>query len=298
MLWVFLALIATFLWAWANVTDKVLRTKFLKSSIALTAAFGIISLIFSFILFLFAGVPSIPFWHLIASFLAGVALTVGLIFYLNALSIEEASRVIPLWHLSPLFTLILAVIFLNEILTPLKYLAFATILLGGFLISTKRIGNIFHISPALALMILSSFLVSISDVLVKFAYSTGIFWQTFLVFYTAISLSSVSLFVLKSARKDFVKTLVFHRYNFILLLLLSIITGFSGQILYNRAILLGPITLVSVFISFQSLFVLLIATFLSIKFPLLVKEAIDIKTIGMKLVAIVLMSFGLFLLAL
>lgn len=298
MLWVFLALIATFLWAWANVTDKVLRTKFLKSSIALTAAFGIISLIFSFILFLFAGVPSIPFWHLIASFLAGVALTVGLIFYLKALSIEEASRVIPLWHLSPLFTLILAVIFLNEILTPLKYLAFATILLGGFLISTKRIGNIFHISPALALMILSSFLVSISDVLVKFAYSTGIFWQTFLVFYTAISLSSVSLFVLKSARKDFVKTLVFHRYNFILLLLLSIITGFSGQILYNRAILLGPITLVSVFISFQSLFVLLIATFLSIKFPLLVKEAVDVKTIGMKLVAIVLMSFGLFLLAL
>ena len=64
------------------------------------------------------------------------------------------------------------------------------------------------------------------------------------------------------------------------------------------AVLQGPITLVSVFVSFQSLFVLLLATFLSSKFPRLIKEAIDMKTIGMKLAAIGLMAFGLYLLSL
>src|SRR3989344_5712481 len=134
MLWVFLALMSTFIWALANIIDKVLRTKFLKSSLALTAAFGIISFIFSFILFLFIGVPLLPFWHGFSAFMSGIVLTIGLIFYLKALAIEEASRVIPLWHLSPIFTLILAVVFLNEVLTPMRYAAFASILFGGFLI--------------------------------------------------------------------------------------------------------------------------------------------------------------------
>lgn len=298
MLWVFLALIAAFFWAWANILDKVLRTKYLKDSIALTASFGIYSIIFSFILFLFIGMPSIPFWNFSAALIAGVIIIFIVILYIKALSIEETSRVIPLWHLSPLFTLILAVIFLNEILTMLRYTAFVFILLGGILISTRKIGSAFHISPAVYFMLLSSFLVAISDVLLKFAYSAEIFWQTFMVFYFGVSLGSLSLFFVPNVRKEFSESLLSHKKVFLIVLFLSVLTGFGGQILYNRAILLGPITLVSVFISFQSLFVLLIAIFLSFKFPLFIKESIDIKTIGIKLVAIALMGLGLFLLAL
>ena len=298
MLWIFLALIATFSWAWANILDKILRTKYLKDSIALTASFGVYSIIFSFILFLFIGIPAIPFWNLAAALIAGFFLIYGVIPYVKALSIEEASRVVPLWHLSPIFTLILAVIFLNEILTAVRYIAFTLILLGGVLISTRRIGAMFHISPAVYLMFLSSFLVSVSDVLLKFAYSTQIFWQTFLVFDFGIGLGSISLFIIKNSRKNFSKAVLSYKKVFLLLLFFSVLTGFIGHIFYNNAILLGPVTLVSVFVSFQSLFVLLIATFLSAKFPLFLKEAIDIKTIGIKLIAIAFMALGLFLLAL
>ena len=176
MLWVLFALAATFLWAWANILDKVLRTKYLKDSIALTASFGIYGIVFSLILLLLIGIPILPFWNFIAALAAGFLLTCALIPYLKALSLEEASRVIPLWHLLPIFTLMLAVIFLNEVLTPIRYAAFAFILLGGFLISTKKIGAVFRISPAAVFMLASSFLVAISDVLLKFAYSTQIFW--------------------------------------------------------------------------------------------------------------------------
>lgn len=298
MLWILFVIIATFIWAWTNILDKVLRTKYLKDSIALTASFGIFSIIFSITLLLILGIPAIPFWNFIAALIAGFILTYGIIPYVKALSIEEASRVIALWHLFPVFTLILAVIFLNETLTMLRYSAFIFILLGGFLMSTRKIGSVFHLSPAVYFMLLSSFLVAISDVLLKFAYSSQIFWHTFMVFYFGISLGSLSLFIVPSIRRKFSKAVLSYKKVFLAVLFLSILTGFMGHIFYNYAILSNPITLVSVFISFQSLFVLLIATFLSFKFPLFIKEAIDVKTIGIKLVAIALMGFGLFLLVL
>ena len=296
MPWVFFALTATFAWALANILDKVLRTKYLKDSIALTASFGLYSTILSFILLLFIGIPSIPILHSAAAFTAGVLLVLGFILYLKALSIEEASRVIPLWHLSPIFTLILAVIFLNEILTPLKYAAFASICLGGILISTRKSGNTFHLSPAISLMLLSSLFVAVSDVLIKFAYTTGIFWQTFFMVYFGGSIGSLALFIFPNARKNVLRAFISYKHIIALILLLDVLLGLSGQVFFNKAISLGPVTLVSVFISFQSLFVLLIAAFLSAKFPLFIKEAIDAKTIGTKLLAIILMAFGLYLL--
>ncbi len=297
MLWVYLAIIGTFFWACVNILDKVLRTKYLKSSIALTASFGIFGLIFSAVLFAILGIPSIPVQYLIAAVISGILTPYAIIPYVKALSIEEASRVIPLWHLSPLFTLVLAVIFLNEILTSLHYAAFAFILSGGILISTRKIGTVFHLSPAATFMLLSSLLFSISDVLLKFAYSTGIFWGTFLIFYFSIALGAFSLFAFPNVRGDFSRAL-FSRRLFVLILFLSALMGFVGSIFWNSAVFSGPITLVSVFVSFQSFFVLLIATFLSSKLPSIMKEVIDIKTISMKLVAISLMAFGLYLLSL
>ncbi|MFH1182474.1 MAG: hypothetical protein V1702_05940, partial [Candidatus Woesearchaeota archaeon] len=83
---------------------------------------------------------------------------------------------------------------------------------------------------------------------------------------------------------------------FLSLLFIDGLFTFSARFLYNAAIPLAPITLLSVLGSFQSVFVLAIATFLSIKFPMFLKEAIDPKTIGLKVVAIALMAAGLYLL--
>ncbi len=47
MSWVLFALVATFFWAFANIVDKILATKFLKSPIALVASFGMIGIFFT-----------------------------------------------------------------------------------------------------------------------------------------------------------------------------------------------------------------------------------------------------------
>src|SRR3989338_3568692 len=285
MLWVLLALISFFMFAVSNIIDKILITKFLRSSLALTASFGLFGIVFSIILFISVGIPSIPFVYLIAALLSGFFLVSSIIFYVKSMSMEEASRVIPLWHLTALFTLILAVIFLDEVLTPLKYAAFASILVGGFIISAKHVRKTFRLSPALAFMLLSSFLLAISDILLKFAHNAGMLWQIFFAFYLGANLSQLSLFILPSIRKNALKAFSKHRHNFVVILFLSAAFGFFAQLLLNNAILLGPITLIASFVSFQSLFVLMLATFLSIKFPLLLKEAISFKTIRVKLAA-------------
>ncbi|MBI2580272.1 DMT family transporter, partial [Candidatus Woesearchaeota archaeon] len=298
--WVFFAIAGTFLWAWGNIFDKVLRTRHLKDSIALTASFGLLSLVIGAVLFTFIGIPSIPLPNLVAAFLGGALITYALIPYLKALSLEEASRVIPMWHFAPVFTLVLAVIFLGEILKPLSYAAFALILFGGFLISVRRVGEVFHLSPAVAFMLLSSLFFSASDVLLKFAYGTGVFWETYFVAFIGGTLSGLSLFVLPNVRRSFSNAMSSkpQRQGFVLLVSLSALAGFFGGVLWNRAILLGPVTLVSVFISFHSLFVLLLATIFSVRFPLFIKEAVNAKTIGLKVAAIGLMAAGLLLLPL
>lgn len=295
MIWILFAVLAYFIWAFSVVVDKVLRTKYMKNSISLTASFGIYGIIFSLIMFLFIGVPSIPLWNFFAALFAGFILPLIVIPYVKAISFEEVSRVTPLWMATPIFTLIFAVIFLNEVLSPLNYAAFLFLLLGGFFISTRRVKSVFHVSSAVGLMMLSSFSASISEVLLKFAYASSAYWPTFLIFYFGATLGYLSLFLFKKVRKNFsVKD--FNKRNFYLILFFSVLTGTIGHLFYSGAILLGPVTLVSVFVAFQSLFVLLLSNFLSYKFPNLIKEEVNVKIIGLKVFAISLMAIGLFLL--
>lgn len=297
MSWIFLALSGTFLFACSNILDKVLSTKYLKNPVALAASFGIFGTIFSAFLFMNVGVPHIPFPNLAAAFAGGVVWAYAGIPYLKALSLEEASRVVPMWHFAPVFTMVFAIIFLNEILTWQGYAAFALILTGGFLVSTRHTGGMFHISPAVIFMLLSSFLFGTSDVLLKFAYNAGMFWETFLVTLLGSCLSQLLLFTFPAAREGFSRAFISYKHVFAFLIFLSSITGFSGDIFWNRAVFSAPVTLVSVFISFHSLFVLVLATIFSVKFPLFIKEAVDAKTIGLKAAAIILMASGLLLLS-
>ena len=95
-LWLFYALLAPFLFAVVNIFDKSLREKHLGTA-TLTLFVGLSS---------FWIIALIPFVELeISAFVAAAGLMAGAMFFFNgfpyfqALSIEEASRVIPLWAL-------------------------------------------------------------------------------------------------------------------------------------------------------------------------------------------------------
>jgi transporter family protein len=295
MMWMFFALLAAFSWACEALFDKVLREKYLKNSLALTASFGILYALFTAVLFLFIGVPVLPLKYMLAALVGGALITPCMVLYLKALSLEEASRVVPLWNFSPLFTLILSVIFLKEILNAASYAGFALILAGGFLISARSIKGIFRLSRAFQLMAITGFLWAISAILLKFAYGSGAFLHTFLLVCSGFSIGMLSFFILPSVRKDFSSS--FSSKPFLIFLFLACLTAILGDFLNGNAYLTGPVALITVFTAFEGLFVLAIATFLSIKFPMFIKEAIDRKTIAAKIAAIAVMALGLFLIS-
>ncbi len=290
-----MALAGTFLWSCANIIDKVLRTNHLKDSFTLMVLFIMPETVYTSFLFAIVGMPELPFWHMVAAFFGGIIFPVSATAYFKSLSLEEASRVIPLFNLIPVFVLAMAVIFLNEILAPLNYLAFFLILLGGVLISSRRIKGVFHLSKAVGFMLLASVIIAMADVLLKFSLQAGIFWHTILVYSFGVLLGELSLLLLPAVRKNVFSKAIYSK-KVVSLVFLSFFFGVSGGLLYNWALLYGPVTILSTFVAFQSLFVLLTATLLSYKFPLFLKEATGSKTLGIKITAILLMAAGLFLL--
>jgi uncharacterized membrane protein len=296
MHWAFFALIGTFVWSLVNIADKILKDRYFKGSLPLTAAMGISPLVISLLLLPIFGFPSFPISLFISVVVAGLLNTIGVYFYVRAMDVEEASRVVPLLNLSPLYTLVLAALFLGESLSPASYAAFALILAGGLLLSGHKIGHSFKLSPALFFILVSMLFISVMNVIVKNVFSEQYFWQLYMLLTFSIGLGQVLFFVLPSVRKGFLSDTRAKGLPVLLLLFTEGALSCVARALSSFGILLGPLTMNSVFISFQSLFVLVFATLISVWFPSLFKEDLSAKSILLKVLAIIVMALGLYLL--
>src|SRR3989344_7431427 len=175
--WVIFSLFSRALWAADNIVDKLLRGKYLPDSLTLTLIAGIFGLLLSFVIIIFNGLRWIGFGPVALVTFAGAFQIVAVFAFYQAIAKEEISRVIPLFQLTPPFVLILSLLFLGEVLTLNQYLAFVLILIGGFLISLKRIEGVFKLRNAFWLMVLSSLIYAIQIVILKPLYVSYPFWD-------------------------------------------------------------------------------------------------------------------------
>lgn len=293
MNYLFYAITCQLFYAIGIIFDKIITNKYIKDPITLASIFSIINFLPFIFIFPFIKI-SVPNFKIIAlCILAGSLMPLSFIPYFKSLLNEEASRVAPLWYLSPVFVLIMAFIFLGEKLTLSSYVGFFLVLFGGLLICTRKIKDIFRVRKTFFLMLAAGFIFSISEILTKFIYGkvdywTGIFWILF-----GSSIGGLLLLVIKEYRKNFTTTIYNINKNSVLLLLGAFFGGFLGRVLYFLAIMLGSVSLVAVVGGFEGLFVLVYAILLSKHLPKLFKEEIDKKTITHKIIAIFLMFIGL-----
>lgn len=294
MNWIFYALLASFLWAFGNILDKILVTKYIKNPPILVIFIGITSLLATTILILFKGISFPTTLILLIALLTGIFHLIGLLPYFLSLSFEEVSRVIPLWLFSPIFVLIISVLFLGETLNFYKYLAFSLIFLGGILISSKEILGTFKLSRAFWLMLFSSIIMAIYYIFVKYVFLKEPFWNGFI--WINIGFFLGVLFLIPIYGQDFIKNVKTLTKKSLSLLFSLEILGFSGMLSSYYAIMLGLVSLVIVLEGFQPLFVLIFALFLSLCFPKILLEKINKKIILTKILAIFLMLLGLYFL--
>jgi len=288
MSWVLFSILAVIVWAVVNTIDKYILTKLIKKPIIPVIFVGVIGLIGSVFVYFIRGFSELSYVNIGLAIVAGIFYILMTIFYFKAVKIEEISRVIPLFHLTPLFVLILALIFLGEIFTPIKYLGIFLLMIGAILISSKWPLKI-NFGRAFWFMVLSSFTLSINAVITKYLLNFADFWTIFSYIRIGTFIAVIPLFyinykdIMSLAKRPLGFVVLTESLNLVAVLFITI------------AMSIGFVTLVNALSATPPFFVLVFTVMLSIFYPKILKEEISKKTVLMKLIAIILMFIGVVL---
>lgn len=290
------AILSPAIYSVSNYIDKFVLEKFRLHPVVISVYSGFIALFISLFLLPFTGLYTGDIRSVFIIVASGVLTELYLLPYFKALSIDEASRVVPLFQFVPVFILILGYTLLGETLVSKQYIGAGFIIASGFLLSLKKPqAKIFSLRPALFYMLFSSAIYAFSVVLYKFGVKEIPFWQTLPLEGFGIAIGALCITAYGSSntilRKKMEtipkKALVYIGVNECVYLLARY-TGYFALSLLSAS-------LVSIIGGFQPLFIFLYGIALSIWFPSVIKEVITKKTIVLKFTAVFLIFVGLYL---
>jgi drug/metabolite transporter (DMT)-like permease len=315
MSWLMIAITAYFINAGVYVADKFLLSKKFHSSVAYAFYVGIWSVL-NFVLLVFSPYVPSPYWLLI-DLSAGALFLMTMIFWYKALHQSEATRVVPIvGGLTPIFTLTLAAIFLNESLNQQHLLAFPVLIAGGTLISIKHtrvhiydevthrlrevLGQIHARYNSTQRLVINSmvaaFFFSAYNVLIKYIYLHEPFLGSFVWSRLGTFLGTLAILLVPSWRQAISDHQRGVQKQSNLLFFLSVrFLAAMAFIMINWAISLGNVSMVNVTQGVQYIFLLIIVVLLSNYLPDIYEEELNRDVILQKLAGVLLVSLGLYI---
>lgn len=259
---------------------------------------GLITCLVGGVVLAFMGWPVFPIKQILILLFAGILFELALVPWYKALSLDDASRVGPLFQSIPVMVLVMSFLFLGERLGGQELLGFLLVLIGGFLLSVKNFkGGFFSFRKSLGWALLSSFLFAVPLVIFKSVTLERGFWDSLGYEFLGGGIGAILLygFIKISKQSKFqeeVKSLKSKTWGILAanegIYLVSRITNFY-------AISLVSVTLVTVVGGLQPFFMLIFGLILSVWFPKIVKEDIQKSIIFLKLIAIVLIFIGVWM---
>jgi len=320
MAWLFVAISSYFINAGVYVADKFLLSKKIHSSITYAFYVGIWS-IFNFVLLIFS-----PWYPSASEFFidifAGILFLATLVFWYKALHQSEATRVVPMvGALVPIFSFILSFIFLGETFNKNQLLAFAILIAGGVIISVKqtklyvfkkvkdRIENILEktfgdvsaeLRPTRRLIInsfISAFFFAVYYVLIKYIYMNQPFVGSFVWSRLGTFIGVIFILLIPDWRKAIKENRAYARApkNLSFFLLVRLLAA-AAFIMLNWAISLGNVAMVNALQGTQYIFLILLVLMLSARFPRILSEELGRGVLIQKMVGVILVSLGLWVL--
>jgi len=287
--WILYSLLSALFLAVVNIVDKYVITNLVKKPLTLVIFVAAMGLIPALVIFAFHGFRGLPGPNYVLAFLAGAASLLMSLFYFQAARIEEISRLVPLFYVTPIFVSVFAWLFLGEVFPPQKYAGVLLLVAGAILVSAKKSSG-FLPGKSFRLLILAAIFYAAYLVLSKHLLKTADFWTVFAVIRTSMFVTMMPVFFAGISRhlgyfkQQNSKAIALVAFNELLALL--------GSLLAVVAASTGPITLVNALTSVQPFFVLVLALFLSAAWPHLLKEEVSSKIVALKFVAILLMAAG------
>ncbi len=290
--WFYFAILSLILISIVNIIDKILVSNYSVTPLAFVMILGATSFM-PFVMLPFFRLTVLPIHVIIPTILVGFIRIYYTLPYFTALTTEEVSRVVPLLQLTPIFVLGLSSVVLNESLKANNYIAFMLLVLGGTLFSINPRKGL-RLSLAFYLMIVSSFLLAVYNIALKYLYSFNDFYSIFLWVQVGSFLAFFQLFTIKRFRNYLTRTYKTSNKRIGVVIVGEQAVAYISLACSNYAISLGPVALISALGSVQPLFVLLLATLLSLQFPRLLGENMsraDFLLKGFGIIAIVVGAY-------
>ena len=214
-------------------------------------------------------------------------------FYFQALKITDASIVVALFQIVPVFSLILTFIFFHEILTIKQLIGILIIIIAAMVMSLKKNQGIFNFIPFIY-MLITTITSAIYFFTLEIAIKLSNYSNALVLFQLSLFIIGIILMFIKSYRLSFFHMLDYQKklvgFNFLnetLTLIANILNNFANTLI--------PLAIVNALSSFQIVFTFLIGIVGSLIIPKLFYEQIDKKTIIKKITCIGLELFGVYL---
>jgi drug/metabolite transporter (DMT)-like permease len=302
MTWFLFALLAPFLFALTNQIDKTLLARYFSKVKPTTLLFYTIMVSVVIAIGVISFKPSVlnvPLLDAGLMFVAGILFYFAINLYIKALSIEEASRVIPVFQIQPVFAYIFGVLLFHETLSVPQALAGCIIVAGALLISLDLDNRRKFKAVVFGLVALSCLFYMLESVTFKFVGGHYGFWDA--AFYQFLGTAGAGVFafiVVRGYRADFKEVLKEGGIKVAAGATLSAVLAMGGRMAFNYSLLLAPLVLVQLVQGTQAIFVLILGTLLALFIPKHGKENISLKHMVQKVVSIGVILAGTTLLLL
>lgn len=295
MPWYFFAAATPVLYSVTNYIDKFLVDKKIREPLAITAVFSLGSGILGIIFLFFVGFPRLGIYQTLLILVSGLLLTFYLLPYYQAMKMEDTSRVVPLFQFIPVFTLILSFVFLKETLAVKQIIGLVLVVIAGVLLSAEKIeAGIFKPRKSLWLMLLSGLMYGTIGIIFRFVSRDVGFWTILGYEYLGTGLGGIFLLMWPKVRSA-VYGESSQIKNSLGIITVNNLLGILAQMAEVYAVTLVAVPLVNLFGAIQPVLVIIFGLVLSIWFPQLIKEDIRKVVVFHKLVSVLIIFVGLYL---
>jgi drug/metabolite transporter (DMT)-like permease len=296
--WLLLSLIAAALWGVVSVIDKIVIEKHIPDPIIYSFFLAVYGLVSALVVGSAEPIHLVPIGHTLLALLSGTLYLVYIWLYFMALSRSDATVVVALGQITPIFAIAWGYLFLAEVFEVTKYAGVISTVLGAALASLERhqtaTGTRLRFNSALPLMVSACFVRSLSDLLLKFSLQEistldGFFWPRLGIFVAALTILTGC-----SIRRRLWVTVRQLSWRINLLIAGSEATALTGVLAITLAYEYGPLALVAASSAAQPLFVLLLLQLMNRIRPGIILDKTDRCLLTRRSVSLLMIIVGVY----
>ena len=295
MNWFAGALISSLLFAVVTIFDKRLLGSLFPSYHPFAITFGLLQfpLAAGFLAFV---IPTVGFesgegiaWALSS----GLLWAIGLSLFFYGLSLEEVSRAAPMQSVTPVITAVIAVVLFDDIVSPIQWAGILVVGSGSVMINLRKVDGRYRIArgKAFLVLLLAAFALGWAFIVSDEATDRLNVWATQGLRALGMGLGVLALHWRPSRTGPLIVALQ-NRQTAGLMFMTEGVMAPIAALTFVYALSVGSVSLVTTVAAIRPLAILVLSLALSTRWWKMIDEPIDRETIGLKLVATLLIVGG------